>query len=92
MLKKVIIINIFSLKQILILFYLLVLEKSHKDLQRQIVSLSKLTINFDEEIDKTQSIISDLFGKLRNLLNEREIQLKNELERIKTQGSMLFII
>jgi hypothetical protein len=92
MLKKVIIIKIFSLKQILILFYLLVLEKSHKDLQRQIVSLSKLTINFDEEIDKTQSIISDLFGKLRNLLNEREIQLKNELERIKTQGSMLFII
>jgi hypothetical protein len=92
MLKKVIIINIFSLKQILILFYLLVLEKSHKDLQRQIVSLSKLTINFDEEVDKTQSIISDLFGNLRNLLNEREIQLKNELERIKTQGSMLFII
>ena len=92
MLKKVIIIKIFSLKQILILFYLLVLEKSHKDLQRQIVSLSKLTINFDEEIDKTQSIISDLIGKLRNLLNEREIQLKNELERIKTQGSMLFII
>ncbi len=71
--------------------YLLVLEKSHKDLQRQIVSLSKLTINFDEEIDKTQNIITDLFGKLRNLLNEREIQLKNELERLKTQGSMYFI-
>lgn len=68
-----------------------ILEKSHKDLQRQIVSLSKLTINFDEEIDKTQNIITDLFGKLRNLINEREIQLKNELERLKTQGNELFI-
>ena len=53
------------------------------------MSLSKLTVNFDEEIDKTQNILKDLFGKLRDLVNEREIELKNELEKLKTHGSMI---
>ena len=46
-----------------------------------------MTINFDEEIDRTQNLLSDLFGKLRNLINDRETQLKSELEEMKTQGS-----
>ena len=67
---------------------ILVLEKSQKDLQRQIVSLSKLTTNFDEEIENSESLLGELFSKLRKLINDREVELKIELGQMKGHGGI----
>lgn len=70
--------------------FILVLEKSQKDLQRQIVSLNRLASNFDEEIDKGQKMLRDLFNNLRTMIDDREIQLQHELDHLKSHGSMLY--
>jgi hypothetical protein len=66
-----------------------VLEKSQKDLQRQIITLNKLKTNFDEEIENSLKLNDDVFNNLRLLLELRQINLKNKLDNIKLNGRKL---
>lgn len=63
------------------------LEKSLKDLQRQTVSLQRLKVVLNEQVDKAFKRISEVFKELHNQLNEREAQLIFTMDKAKAQAN-----
>lgn len=59
------------------------LEKSVKDLHRQTVSLERLKIVLNEEVDKNYKRIKSVFDEMRACLNEREVELMREMDQVK---------
>jgi len=65
------------------------LEKSQKDLQRQIVSLNKLTSGFNDECDMSIQTLDTVFNTLKSSLEARRNALMQQLIQTKTIGRKL---
>jgi hypothetical protein len=63
------------------------LEKSCKDLHRQTVSLERLKVILNENMDKSFKRLTEVFKELHAVLNEREALLTAELTAIKVQAN-----
>ena len=63
-----------------------VLEKSHKDLQRQTVALNKISNQFQDDLAKSQTLLNKSFNNLRQILNERQNQLQFKLNSLSQTG------
>ncbi|XP_067686165.1 spermatogenesis-associated serine-rich protein 2-like [Haliotis asinina] len=66
------------------------LEKSTKDLQRQTISLERLRMGLDSEIEKAYKRVKSVFDEARNCLNDREVQLIREVDALKDQANEVF--
>ncbi|XP_069107350.1 spermatogenesis-associated serine-rich protein 2-like [Argopecten irradians] len=66
------------------------MEKSMKDLHRQTVSLERLRLVMNEEVDKNFKRIKTVFEEVRTCLNKRESDLMVEMERVKAVANNTF--
>ncbi|XP_053385552.1 spermatogenesis-associated serine-rich protein 2-like isoform X2 [Mercenaria mercenaria] len=66
------------------------LERSAKDLHRQTVSLDRLRLIFNEEVDKSCKRIKSVFDEVRTCLNAREAFLVGEVKALKEAGGDVF--
>ncbi|KAL5005893.1 hypothetical protein ScPMuIL_017051 [Solemya velum] len=66
------------------------LEKSIKDLHRQTVSLDRLRLVLNDEVEKAYKRIKTVFDEVRSCLNDRENHLLQELEQVKIDGGETF--
>ncbi|CAC5412077.1 SPATS2-like protein,Spermatogenesis-associated serine-rich protein 2 [Mytilus coruscus] len=66
------------------------LEKSVKDLHRQTVSLERLRLILDEEVDKNYKRIKSVFDEMRTCLNDREVELIQQMDQVKVVASDTF--
>lgn len=66
------------------------LEKSIKDLQRQTVSLERLSLVLDHETERSYKSIKTVFDEMRAHLNTREKQLMAEMNLVKQQAYDVF--
>ncbi|XP_060081496.1 spermatogenesis-associated serine-rich protein 2-like [Ylistrum balloti] len=66
------------------------MEKSMKDLHRQTVSLERLRMVMNEEVDKNFKRIKAVFEEVRTCLNKREADLLVEMERVKAVANNTF--
>ncbi|XP_052080377.1 spermatogenesis-associated serine-rich protein 2-like isoform X2 [Mytilus californianus] len=66
------------------------LEKSVKDLHRQTVSLERLRLILDEEMDKNYKRIKSVFDEMRTCLNDREVELIQQMDQVKVVASDTF--
>ena len=64
----------------------LVLTKSAKDLQRQTSTLSNVEASFESEMKSSIKRIDDTFKQIREIINDREIQLYLEMDKVKEHG------
>lgn len=67
-------------------FYILVLTKSTKDLQRQTSTLTNVELSFENEIKSSIKRIDDVFKQVREIIKEREVELYLEMDKVKEQG------
>ncbi|UJR33359.1 hypothetical protein I4U23_020807 [Adineta vaga] len=63
-----------------------ILTKSSKDLQRQTSTLTNVELSFENEIKSSIKRIDDVFKQMREIINEREIELYLEMDKVKEQG------
>ena len=66
------------------------LEKSVKDLHRQTISLERLRLILQEEVDKNYKRIKSVFDEMRACLNEREVELMKEMDQVKVVANDTF--
>nr|XP_022325554.1 spermatogenesis-associated serine-rich protein 2-like isoform X3 [Crassostrea virginica]XP_022325555.1 spermatogenesis-associated serine-rich protein 2-like isoform X3 [Crassostrea virginica] len=66
------------------------LEKSVKDLHRQTVALERFRMILNEEVDKTYKRIKSVFEEVRTSLNNREIELTSEMDKVKLAANDIF--
>ncbi|XP_071148848.1 spermatogenesis-associated serine-rich protein 2-like [Mytilus edulis] len=66
------------------------LEKSVKDLHRQTVSLERYRLILDEEVDKNYKRIKSVFDEMRSCLNDREVELIQQMDQVKVVASDAF--
>lgn len=66
------------------------LERSAKDLHRQTVSLERLCLIFNEEVERSSKRIKSVFDDVRNCLNAREAFLLGEVNSLKGAGAETF--
>ncbi|XP_060575555.1 spermatogenesis-associated serine-rich protein 2-like isoform X2 [Ruditapes philippinarum] len=66
------------------------LERSAKDLHRQTVSLDRLRLIFNEEVDRSYKRIKTVFDEIRSCLNTRETLLMAEVDALKGAGGDVF--
>ncbi|XP_033729083.1 spermatogenesis-associated serine-rich protein 2-like [Pecten maximus] len=66
------------------------MEKSMKDLHRQTVSLERLRLVMNEEVDKNFKRIKAVFEEVRTCLNKREADLLVEMEGVKAVANNTF--
>lgn len=67
-------------------FFVVVLAKSTKDLQRQTSTLTNVELSFENEIKSSIKRIDDVFKQIREIIKEREIELYLEMDQVKEQG------
>ncbi|XP_052812708.1 spermatogenesis-associated serine-rich protein 2-like isoform X2 [Mya arenaria] len=68
------------------------LEKSGKDLQRQTISLERLRLLFNEEVDRSYKRIKTVFDEIRLCLAQREDQMMSEMNTVRDTGRDTFIL
>jgi hypothetical protein len=68
------------------------LEKSQKDLQRQIISLNKLTSGFNDECEMSIQTLDTVFNTLKSSLEARRNALMQQLVQMKTIGRKLLLL
>ncbi|XP_021364329.1 spermatogenesis-associated serine-rich protein 2-like isoform X2 [Mizuhopecten yessoensis] len=66
------------------------MEKSMKDLHRQTVSLERLRLVMNEEVEKNFKRIKSVFEEVRTCLNKREADLLVEMEKVKAVANNTF--
>lgn len=64
-----------------------VVDKSQKDLQRQSTQLTRISSQFQAELNKSQQTCNQTFMLLRNLLDQRQAQLQANLNQAARQAS-----
>ena len=66
--------------------FLIALTKSAKDLQRQTSTLSNVEMSFENEIKSSIKRIDEVFKQIRGIMQEREVELYLEMDKVKEQG------
>lgn len=67
------------------------LDKSQKDLQRQVTVLARIATQFQVELNKSQMNINQTFMQLRTMLDQRQNQLQAGLNNISQNGSQILM-
>ncbi|XP_052235322.1 spermatogenesis-associated serine-rich protein 2-like isoform X2 [Dreissena polymorpha] len=67
------------------------LEKSGKDLHRQVVSLERLRLVFEEEVDRSVKKVKAVIDEIRHCLDAKESSLVVELNAVRAAGHATFI-
>lgn len=64
-----------------------VLDKSQKDLQRQSAQLTRISTQWQAELNKAQETCNQTFMLLRNMLDQRQVQLQTSLNQVAQQAA-----
>ena len=66
-----------------------ILERHQKDLQRQTAALTRTSSVFQEDLNKSHTLLNQTFAQLRKLLDNRQAQLEAQLISAAQTGSNL---
>jgi hypothetical protein len=66
-----------------------ILEKHQKDLQRQTAVLTRISSVFQEDLNKSHTLLNQTFAQIRQLLNDRQAQMETQLISVAQTGSAL---